>query len=84
MLTLFTMCLFEGLSHSPEKPTKVSFVLLTCVIERESKGWWNLSEPWPDFQINMSSTKLHPLAGEDLSLKNDEHDQTIWNCLLEL
>ena len=26
----------------------------------------------------------HPWAGEDLSLKIDEHDQTIWNCILEL
>ena len=25
----------------------------------------------------------HPWAGEDLSLKIDEHDQTIWNCILE-
>ena len=27
---------------------------------------------------------FHPWAGEDLSLKIDEHDQTIWNCILEL
>ena len=26
----------------------------------------------------------HPWAGEDLSLKIDEHDQTIWICILEL
>ena len=26
----------------------------------------------------------HPWAGEDLSLKIDEHDKTIWNCILEL
>ena len=25
----------------------------------------------------------HPWAGEDLSLKIDERDQTIWNCILE-
>ena len=27
---------------------------------------------------------LHPWAGEDLSLKIDEHDQTVWICILEL
>ena len=26
---------------------------------------------------------LHPWAGEDLSFKIDEQDQTIWNCILE-
>ena len=26
----------------------------------------------------------HPWAGEDLSLKIDERDQTIWICILEL
>ena len=26
----------------------------------------------------------HPWAGEDLSLKIDERDQTIWICMLEL
>ena len=26
----------------------------------------------------------HPWAEEDLSLKIDEHDQTIWICILEL
>ena len=27
---------------------------------------------------------IHPWAGEDLSLKIDERDQTIWICILEL
>ena len=26
----------------------------------------------------------HPSAGEDLSLKIDERDQTLWICILEL
>ena len=29
-------------------------------------------------------SELHPWAGEDLSLKIDERDQTIWICILEL
>ena len=29
------------------------------------------------------ASKEHPWAGEDLSLKIDEHDQTICNCILE-
>ena len=28
--------------------------------------------------------EAHPWAGEDLSLKIDERDQTIWICMLEL
>ena len=28
--------------------------------------------------------EAHPWAGEDLSLKIDERDQTIWICILEL
>ena len=27
---------------------------------------------------------VHPWAGEDLSLKIDDRDQTIWICILEL
>ena len=27
---------------------------------------------------------LHPWSTEHFSLKNDEDDQTIWNCILEL
>ena len=34
-------------------------------------------------QIGIDLIDLHPWAGEDLSLKIDEHDQTIWNCILE-
>ena len=31
-----------------------------------------------------TSSEEHPWAGEDLSLKIDERDQTIWICILEL
>ena len=34
--------------------------------------------------LTLKVLQLHPWAGEDLSLKIDEHDQTIWNCILDL
>ena len=41
------------------------------------------------FFISLGTYRLiyllsHPWAGEDLSLKIDDHDQTIWICILEL
>ena len=33
---------------------------------------------------NPPGGSFHPWAGEDLSLKIDERDQTIWICILEL
>ena len=27
---------------------------------------------------------IHPLSKDHFSLKNEEHDQAIWNCILEL
>ena len=33
--------------------------------------------------LRLEKRPKHPWAREDLSLKIDEHDQTIWNCTLE-
>ena len=37
-----------------------------------------------DRQQLCSPLTFHPWAGEDLSLKIDECDQTIWNCITKL
>ena len=46
----------------------------------------NLKEiPWYcKVQVFLCQLGKHPWAGEDLSLKIDECDQTIWNRILEL
>ena len=46
---------------------------------------WDL-EPIFDIRnlYGLCSGQNHPWAGEDLSLKIDERDQTIWICILEL
>ena len=38
----------------------------------------------PHFYHGQLESSKHPWAGEDLSLKIDERDQTIWNCTIEL
>ena len=41
---------------------------------------------WKGFENKSHQRRAHyhPWAGEDLSLKIDERDQTIWICILEL
>ena len=44
-----------------------------------------IREAFPTTSLHMlfNSVEGHPWAGEDLSLKIDERDQTIWICILE-
>ena len=48
---------------------------------KQLKSQWSKIE---HFQFSMLIYRAHPWAGEDLSLKIDERDQTIWICILEL
>ena len=49
-----------------------------CHISRIRKSKATISEH------EYGAHTVHPWAGEDLSLKIDERDQTTWNCKLEL
>ena len=37
-----------------------------------------------DARLEATYYIIHPWAGEDLGLKIDDRDQTIWICILEL